>query len=73
VLLVSYFTLALSWVNRAFDEFVINLGFDKVCGGVQRDGAWLSLLQSGRVQQYLRVIGVALVILVVLLIWGGAR
>ncbi len=73
VTLVSYITLGLSWVNRMFDELVINLGFDKVCGGLDRDGAWLSLLQSGRVQQYLRVIGVALVILVLVLIWGGGR
>ena len=30
----------------------------------------MSRLQSGRVQSYLRVIGVALVVLVLLLIWG---
>lgn len=73
VALVSYVTLALAWVNRAFDEFVINLGFDKVCAGLRRDGAWLSLFQSGRVQTYLRVIGVALVVLVLFLVWGGGK
>lgn len=73
VALVSYATLAFSWASRAMDEFGINVGFDKVCGGLRRDGDWLSRLQSGRVQNYLRVIGVALVLLVVLLIWGGGK
>lgn len=73
VALVSYAALAFSWASRAMDEFGINVGFDKVCGGLRRDGDWLSRLQSGRVQNYLRVIGVALVLLVVLLIWGGGK
>jgi len=62
-----------AWVNRAFDECVINLGFDQTCTGLRRDGAWLSFLQSGRVQNYLRVIGMALVVLVLFLIWGGGK
>jgi len=33
VLLVSFVTLGFAWVSRAIDDFVINLGFDKVCGG----------------------------------------
>jgi NADH-quinone oxidoreductase subunit L len=57
-------------VNRVFDEFVINLGFDAGCGGVGIGGKLLSHLQSGRVQSYLRVIGVALAVLVIILIWG---
>jgi hypothetical protein len=48
----------------------VNPGFDKVCIGLRRDGAWLSLFQNGRVQRYLAVIGVALTVLVLLLIWG---
>ena len=67
----SYFVLGLAWVARAFDEFVINLGFDGVCSGIRRDGAWLSLFQNGRVQRYLCVIGVALTLLVLILIWGA--
>jgi len=73
VMLVSYLTLGFAWANRAIDEFVINLGFDKVCAGLRRDGAWLSLLQSGSVQTYLRVIGVALAAFVLFLVWGGGR
>ena len=73
VMLVSYLALGLSWVNRAFDEFVINRGFDQGCERVTLGGRLMSLLQDGRVQHYLRVIGIALVALVLILIWGGGR
>ncbi|HEX4343214.1 MAG TPA: NADH-quinone oxidoreductase subunit L, partial [Verrucomicrobiae bacterium] len=36
VALVSYLMLGLAWVNTAFDNFVINLGFDQVCTGLRR-------------------------------------
>ena len=61
------------WVNRAFDEFVINLGFDQSCDGVSRSGKLMSRLQDGRVQSYMRIIGIGLVALVLFLIWGGAK
>jgi NADH-quinone oxidoreductase subunit L len=73
VLLVSYVVIGLSWVNRAFDEFVINLGFDQSCERVTLGGRLMSRLQDGRVQNYLRIIGIALVVLVLFLIWGGGR
>jgi NADH-quinone oxidoreductase subunit L len=70
VLAVGYGVLGLSWVSRFFDLYVINLGFDEGCKGVSRGGKYLSLLQNGRVQNYLRVIGVALALLGLLLLWG---
>jgi NADH-quinone oxidoreductase subunit L len=70
VQLVSYLVVGLSWVNRFCDEFVVNLGFDESCKGVSASGKALSRLQNGRVQSYLRVIGVALAALALLLIWG---
>jgi NADH-quinone oxidoreductase subunit L len=73
VTLVSYVMLGLSWASRAFDEFVINLGFDQGCERVSKGGSLLSRLQDGHVQNYLRVIGVALVVLVLFLIWGGGK
>ncbi|MGC3959480.1 MAG: NADH-quinone oxidoreductase subunit L [Verrucomicrobiota bacterium] len=73
VKLVSLVTLAFAWVNRAIDEFVINLGFDQSCERVSKGGSLLSRLQDGHVQNYLRVIGVALVVLVLFLIWGGGK
>ena len=71
--LVSFVTLGFAWVNRAFDEWVINRGFDQSCERVSQGGKFMSQLQGGRVQIYLRVIGVALVVLVLFLIWGGGR
>jgi NADH-quinone oxidoreductase subunit L len=73
VMLVSYLMLGLSWVNNAFDKFVINLGFDQGCERVALGGRFMSQLQNGRVQNYLRVIGLALVTLVLILIWGGGK
>ena len=73
VMLLAYLTLGLSHINRAFDELVINLGFDQSCDRVTRGGNWMSRLQDGRVQNYLRIIGVGLVVLVLFLIWGGGK
>lgn len=73
VMVVSYLALGLSFLNRAIDDLVINLGFDQGCSGATRGGKLLSLLQDGRVQTYLRIIGVGLVVLVLFLIWGGSK
>ncbi len=67
---VSYLALGLAWIDRALDEYVVNLGFDKICLGLRRDGGWMSLVQNGQVQRYLSLIGLALTVLVLLLIWG---
>jgi len=48
----------------------VNLGFDESCRGLTEGGTLMSRLQNGRVQNYLRVIGVALAVLVLLLVWG---
>jgi len=71
-MLVSYAVLGLSVVNRFFDELVINLSFDQSCDGVTQGGKLMSRLQGGRVQNYLRIIGIALTVLVLILIWGGS-
>jgi NADH-quinone oxidoreductase subunit L len=68
VRLVSYLTLGVAWVDRVFDEFVINLGFDGGCEGLRRSGGLFSRLQAGRVQPYLRLLGLGVVALVVILI-----
>ena len=70
VQLVALVIVGFSWVSRFFDEYVVNLGFDEGCEGVTLGGKGLSLLQNGRVQNYLRVIGIALAALVLLMIWG---
>jgi len=48
----------------------VNLGFDQGCEQFRHGGGLLSRLQDGRVQNYLRVIGVALAAMVLFLIWG---
>jgi NADH-quinone oxidoreductase subunit L len=70
---VSLVVLGVSWLNRFFDEFVINLGFSGSCKGIGESGGWLARLHNGRAQDYLRVLGLALVVLVLMLIWGGAK
>jgi NADH-quinone oxidoreductase subunit L len=70
VLLVTWVTLGLSWLYRFTDEFVVNLGFDAGCETLREGGGEISSWHTGRVQTYLRVIGVALVVLVLFLIWG---
>ena len=70
VQLAAFAVVGLSWVNHFFDAFVVNGGFDEGCKGVSAGGGLLSRLQNGRVQNYLRVIGLALAALALLLIWG---
>lgn len=74
VQLVSFGIIGLSWVNRSFDEFVVNLGFDQSCRGLRQSGGLLARLQNGQVQSYLRIIGIGVALMALLLIWGcGAR
>ena len=70
VLLVKYITVGLAWLYRLTDEYFVNLGFDIGCEALREGGGGLSKLHTGRVQTYLRVIGVALVALIIFLIWG---
>jgi NADH-quinone oxidoreductase subunit L len=70
VLLVTWVTLGLARLYRFTDEFVVDLGFDTGCETLREGGDELSSWHTGRVQTYLRVIGVALVVLVLFLIWG---
>jgi NADH-quinone oxidoreductase subunit L len=70
VQLVSAAVVGLSWLDRFFDEYVVNLGFDEFCRRLRDSGRQLARLQNGRVQTYLRVLGLGLALLVVILIWG---
>ncbi len=70
VQIVSYVTLGLAWMYRLMDERLVNFGFDVSCDSLRGLGSGSSKLHTGRVQTYLRVIGVALVMLILFLIWG---
>lgn len=71
VAIVSLLALALAWISRLFDEYAVNRGFDKGCGEARRGGGFFSGLQNGQVQEYLRVIGVAVVLFVLILVIGS--
>jgi len=62
--------VGLAWLDKFIDEKVVNLGFDVVCKRLVGGGSLASRLQNGRVQDYLRVIGIALAVLALFLIWG---
>jgi len=51
------------WVG---DELIINGGFDTACESVRESGGLMSKLQSGRVQNYFRVLGLGAAILLVI-------
>ena len=70
---VSYLVLGLSWLARSADTYVVNPGFDEGCHTVTAGGKLLARLQNGRTQNYLRLVGVAFAVLVILLIWSGTR
>jgi len=67
---LAFVVLGLAWLDRFLDEKVVNEGFDEGCRGVSRGGRLLARLQDGRVQHYLRALGVALALLALLLLWG---
>ena len=71
VAIVSLLALVVAWVSRLFDEYAVNGGFDKGCRETRRGGSFFSGLQNGQVQEYLRVIGVAVVLFVLILMIGG--
>jgi NADH-quinone oxidoreductase subunit L len=71
VQIVAGLVVALAWVDNFLDLGVINSGFDSGCESVSRSGQLLALLQGGRVQTYLRIIGCALIALVLFLLWGA--
>ena len=57
--LVSLAALAVAWLNRFADDYLVNGGFDRACGRVRGAGGALARLQTGQVQHYLRVLGLA--------------
>ena len=67
---LSLVVVGLSWLNRLCDDFVLNLGFDTGCRSLQTGGDWLSRWQNGWLQRYLRLLGLAVVILVLMLVLG---
>jgi NADH-quinone oxidoreductase subunit L len=58
-------------LNRFLDTNVVDGSFDKGCEELATSGGLLARAQSGRVQTYLRLLAVAVVVLAGLLIWSS--
>jgi NADH-quinone oxidoreductase subunit L len=66
---LSAFTLLCARLNRSLDDLGLNVCFDFGCDGLRGTGGLLSCLQNGRVQRYLRIVGLAFSLLVLALLW----
>jgi len=53
------------------DTNVVDGTFDKGCEEISTGGGLLASIQSGRVQNYLRILALAVVALVAILIWSS--
>ncbi len=62
----------LGWADASLDKHAVNAGFDEGCRGVAGGGRLFSRFQNGRVQNYLRMIAAALLVLAALLLWRSA-
>ena len=58
-------------LNRLFDIYWVDGGFDKGCEELSTGGGLLARVQTGRVQSYLRLLAVAFVVLAVILFWSS--
>jgi NADH-quinone oxidoreductase subunit L len=58
-------------MNRFLDTNVVDGGFDKGCEELTVGGGLLSRVQTGRVQTYLRILALAVVVLAAILIWSS--
>lgn len=70
VSIVGWATTACAHVAKLCDEYVVNKLFDAGCGEVRRGAEAASELQGGQIHQYLRSIGLALVLFVFILAVG---
>ena len=70
VQVVARVVTGVAWMDSSLDAYVVNTGFDEGCEGFVQGGRLMSRLQSGRVQSYLRVLGIALIVFVLFLFWG---
>ncbi|HEV2646309.1 MAG TPA: NADH-quinone oxidoreductase subunit L [Acidobacteriaceae bacterium] len=70
VQLISTTVIALAWIDNFLDAGILNTTFDSGCDSVSHTGDRLALIQTGRIQTYLRALSLALIALVILLLWG---
>ncbi len=57
--------------NRLLDMHFVDGGFDKTCEEIATGGGLLARVQGGRVQIYLRILAIAVVVLAAILFWSS--
>jgi NADH-quinone oxidoreductase subunit L len=70
---VGQFGRFTGFLNRELDEDALNDGFDRVSDGLRGTGRRYSRAQTGDAHGYLRVLAIGFVLVVVVLLIGGAR
>ncbi|MBL9138972.1 MAG: NADH-quinone oxidoreductase subunit L [Verrucomicrobiales bacterium] len=70
VLAAGALARALAFAVRMVDELLVNAGFDAGCGVMRWIGQGFSRIQNGGAQRYLGWLGMAMVVLTILVIWG---
>ena len=71
VALVAWIFALWAQLNRMLDVNWVDGGFDKTCEEISEGGGLLASIESGRVQNYLRILAVGVVALVVILFWSS--
>ena len=68
---ITWFFGLWAQLNRFLDTNVVDGGFDKGCEELSTGGGLLASIQSGAVQNYLRILALAVVALVLILFWSS--
>jgi NADH-quinone oxidoreductase subunit L len=71
VAFVAWIFAVWAQLNRLFDVNWVDGGFDKTCEELSEGGGLLTSMQSGRVQNYLRILAVAVIALAAILFWSS--
>jgi NADH-quinone oxidoreductase subunit L len=58
-------------LNRFLDNNIVDGGFDKGCNELSVGGGLLARAQTGRVQTYLRILALAVIVLAAILFWSS--
>ena len=66
---VTQLAFGLAHLDNFLDTHVVNSSFDEGCDGVSFSGRFLSRLQAGRVQGYLKIVAGALIVFTIVLLW----
>jgi len=66
---ISYLVLGVAYTDNFVDTYFVNGGFNAGCATVSASARVLAFLQRGRIQSYLRYVGLAFALAAALLLW----